>query len=87
MHYRFDGAVGSSSEWREYFQECSGMENQPFLGIDRFTHDTTILRTYFGLPPHQWGWLKFQYAAVDNWQGDGLIVTKEEGNNPEISSF
>ena len=46
------------------------MIHQPFFGVEAFDYDTVIIKTYYGLPYHDWINLKIQYVIVDTWSGD-----------------
>ena len=64
MH--LEGA-GQTSSYEAYFNfSCSGM-SQKFYGVKVFDYDTIILKTYYGLPYHDWAEIKIQFAAIDSW--------------------
>jgi len=54
---------------------CSKMPLYTWLGgYSFFGYSTKIIKSTFGLSPHQWANIRFQAVLIDNWQGNTLLV-------------
>ena len=63
------------------------MLDQPFYGRRAFDVDTVIIKTYFGLPYHDWALLKISYVIVDDWKTDKFKIQVEKGKSQKWTSF
>lgn len=43
------------------------MPHQPLLGKFAFDFDTIVIKSYYGIPYHQWALIKFNYFIIDGW--------------------
>ena len=71
--YQFIGAA-VTKEVENYFDSCSGMPTQAFFGGLVFDYETSIIRTYYGLPPHQWIHMKISLFLIDEWIDDEIVL-------------
>ena len=54
----------------KFFVDCPTISNQMLLGFKSSGNlSASLLRTYHGLPYHQWAHITIKYAALDNWNG------------------
>lgn len=53
-----------------FYLNCSSLSNNMLFGVKSSGNLTlSLLRTYLGLPYHQWAHISLKYAALDNWNG------------------
>ncbi len=65
--FSFYGSAATGTA-NNYFGVCSGMNHQSMLGGNSaLDFDTVVYRTYYGLPFHQWAYIKFQFVIIDQW--------------------
>ncbi len=55
-------------------QNCSKLSSQLFFGMYSFDYNTQIIKSYFGLPHHDWIQIKFQFVAINNWTQTNMIL-------------
>lgn len=53
-----------------FYLNCSGLSNDMVFGVKSTGNlSLSLIRTYLGLPYHQWAHLTIKYAALDTWNG------------------
>lgn len=55
-------------------QNCTKLSPQLFFGMYSFDYNTQVIKSYFGLPHHDWVHIKFQFVAVNNWTNTKMIL-------------
>jgi hypothetical protein len=59
----------------QYSSTCSKLSSYSWLGgYGVFGYSSTIIKTVFDLPPHQWMNIMFQAVLIDNWLGNTLLL-------------
>ena len=53
---------------------CSGMPNITYFGLYSFPYNAQIIKSYFGLPQHDWMQIRFQFIAADRWNRTGFVL-------------
>lgn len=70
-----------------YTTYCKLIQDQHFFGINLLGYNSQLFKTIYGLPPHGWAHVKFQFVAVDSWQGDSLILEISSVDTYTLSTF
>lgn len=55
-------------------RNCSGLGSTLFFGLYAFDYNTQIIKSYYGLPYHNWAHIRFQYIAADTWRQTQMIL-------------
>ena len=71
VHLEGTAQTGSADNY--FINTCTGM-TQKFYGAGSMDYDSIIIKTYYGLPYHDWARIKIQFAAIDRWEGDYLVL-------------
>lgn len=55
-------------------QNCTKFSPQLFFGMYSFDYNTQVIKSYFGLPHHDWVHIKFQFVAINNWTNTNMVL-------------
>jgi hypothetical protein len=56
-------------------KNCSRLNNlEWFGGQGVFGYNAKLIKTIYGLSPHQWVQIRFQIVLIDRWNGNSLLV-------------
>ena len=79
--------VVASVSVSELVRNCSGLSDEELFGVAAFDYNTQLIRSYFGLPSHDWVHIKFSFVAVDGWNQTDMILEINDQESYALELF